>query len=86
MFVYVYILRSKKDNNWYTGSTNDLQRRFRDHNNGRVAATSARRPLTLVYYEACRDDHDARKREKYLKSGMGKRYLKNRLANDLAVE
>lgn len=64
---------------WYTGATRDLRKRFKEHNNGNVEATRERRPLALIYYEACVDERDAFAREKYLKSGMGKRYLKNRL-------
>lgn len=77
--VYTYVLRSSKDGKWYTGSTNDLRKRFKDHNTGKVYSTKGRGPFSLIYYEACVNDHDARTREKYLKTGMGKRYLKNRL-------
>lgn len=77
---YTYILRSKRDNNWYTGSTRDLRQRVLEHNQGKVFSTKYRMPLELIYYEACTNEQDARAREKYLKSGMGKRYLKNRLA------
>ena len=64
---YVYILKSKKDGQCYTGSTNDLKDRFKEHNNGKVLSTKARRPFELIYYEAYKSDHDARKREKNLK-------------------
>jgi len=76
---YVYILISGKDAKFYTGSTKDLKRRLNEHNNGRVDSTKDRLPLKLIYYEACIDEIDARAREKYLKSGMGKRYIRNRL-------
>ena len=76
---YVYVLRSKKDRKFYTGSTINLRKRFREHNNNRVFSTKGRGPFELIYYEACMNDQDARAREKYLKSGMGKRYLKNRM-------
>jgi len=49
---YRYILRSQQDNNLYTGSTNDLKRRFTEHNAGEVTSTKSRRPFLLVYYEA----------------------------------
>lgn len=81
--IYTYILRSKKDDNWYTGSTRNLRKRFNDHNEGKASSTKNRRPFDLIYYEACINEHDARAREKYLKSGMGKRYLKNRLKSFL---
>ena len=80
---YVYTLLSEKDGYFYTGSTNDLQRRVEEHNTGRVNSTKNRRPLKLIYYEACLNEDDARQRERYLKSGMGKKYLRNRLKNSL---
>ena len=76
---YTYILRSKKDNRFYTGSADNLRRRLEEHNTGKVFSTKYRLPFELSYYEACTNEQDARAREKYLKSGMGKRYLKNRL-------
>jgi len=72
---YTYILLSLKDNKWYTGYSNDLKKRIK----GLVYASSKRRPFKLIYYEACLNEHDAMARELYLKSGMGKRYIKNRL-------
>jgi putative endonuclease len=80
---YVYVLHSDRDGMFYTGSTNDLKRRLSEHNDGRVGSTVKRRPLRLIYYEACVKESDARAREKYLKSGMGKRYIKNRLKHHL---
>ena len=80
---YVYVLQSEVDNNFYTGSTPDLKKRFEKHCNGQVESTKARRPLRLIYYEACLERDDAIKREKYLKTGMGKRYLRNRLKSYL---
>ncbi len=79
----VYVLQSLKDKRFYTGFTNNLERRIEEHNNGQVAATSYRKPFTLIYYECCLNEKDAISREKYLKSGMGKRYLKSRLRNFL---
>ena len=76
---YTYVLQSKKDNQWYTGYTDDLKRRFMEHNKGLVYASRKRRPFKLIYYEACLDEQDAKVREQYLKSGIGKRYIKNRL-------
>jgi len=76
---YVYILQSLKDNNFYTGCTDDLNKRFKKHNNGEIKSTKNRKPLKIIYYEVCINKKDAFAREKYLKSGMGKRYIKNRL-------
>ena len=79
MFYYTYILKSKKDNKCYTGYTNDLRKRLTEHNNGLSTYTKGRGPFNIIYYEACLLKEKARSRELYLKSGMGKRYLKNRL-------
>ena len=80
---YVYVLRSEKDRRLYTGATSNLEKRLEQHDNGLVPSTKYRRPLTLVYYEASLDKIDSYKREKYLKTGMGKRYLNNRLREGL---
>ena len=82
---YTYVLLSKKDGLWYTGSTGDLRKRFNQHNTGQVFATKNRGPFKVIYYEACLNEQDARFREKYLKTGMGKRYLKNRLKRFLSL-
>ena len=80
---YVYILQSEKDNNFYVGYTNNIQRRIKEHNSGKVFSTKNRIPLKLIYWEGCLNQSDATSREKYLKSAWGKRYLKNRLKNYL---
>jgi putative endonuclease len=82
---YVYILKSKKDKKLYTGCCVDLRKRFKQHNNGDVLSTKGRGPLELIYYEACLNKYDAYAREKYLKTGMGKRYLNNRLKRSLSL-
>lgn len=76
---YVYVLQSIKDYLFYTGFTTDLQRRVEEHNSKQQVSTKGRIPFKLVYYECCLSKEDAISREKYLKSGMGKKYLKNRL-------
>jgi putative endonuclease len=83
--VYTYVMQSEKDKKWYTGSTNDLRKRFKQHNLGQIKSTKGRGPFIIIYYEACVNDHDARIREKYLKTGMGKRYLKNRMKRFLSL-
>ena len=80
---YVYILRSQKDNQFYIGYTENLQKRFDEHNSGKVISTIRRMPFELIYYEASRNQKDAMHREKYLKTTYGHRYLNNRLKNDL---
>ena len=78
---YVYVLESAVDRLWYTGCTKDLKKRFELHNKGLVKSTKKRRPLKLIYYEACISETDAFRREKYLKSTYGKRYLRSRLSD-----
>jgi putative endonuclease len=80
---YTYVLCSKKDGNFYTGFTQDLKLRFKQHNNGHVESTKDRRPLELIYYEACLNRNDATYREKYLKTYHGKAYIKRRLKSYL---
>jgi putative endonuclease len=79
MFYYTYILKSKKDGKIYTGCTKDLRKRLTQHNQGLSTYTKGKGPFVLIYYEACLLESKVRSRELYLKSGMGKRYLKNRL-------
>ncbi len=76
---YIYILQSKKDEQFYVGYTDDLRNRLKLHNAGRVESTKNRLPMNLVYYEACLNQQDATHREKYLKTSWGKRYIKARL-------
>ena len=80
---YTYVLLSLKDNNFYTGFTNNLKLRFEQHNKGLVESTEDRRPFELIYYGACVDQKDAIKREKYLKTYHGKMFLKRRLKSYL---
>ncbi len=82
---FTYIIQSKKNQRQYTGCTADLRKRFTEHTNGLVLSTKGRGPFSLIYYEACLNKDDAFARERYLKSGMGKRYLKNRLKRFLSL-
>ena len=79
MYFYTYVLRSEKDSKLYTGWTNDLKERMTEHNKGHVTATKNRLPLVLVYYEACLNKESAIAREKQLKTGFGRAYLKRRI-------
>jgi putative endonuclease len=81
MYYYVYVLLSEKDNQFYTGYTSNINERKRYHDEGKVGSTKNRRPLKLIYWEGCLNQQDATRREKYLKSGNGKIYLKSRLSN-----
>ena len=76
---YVYVLQSLKDNNLYVGYTENVPSRFEAHEKGRVASTKHRRPLKLIYFEACLMQEDALKREKYLKTHYGRMFIHKRL-------
>jgi putative endonuclease len=76
---YVYVLKSLKDGKLYTGCSSNLKKRLDEHNKGYVEATKKRYPFELIYYEACKSKYDAYRREKYLKTNYGRRYIKNRL-------
>jgi putative endonuclease len=64
---YVYILKSKKDNKLYIGYSHNLRQRFKEHQSGSVFSTKNRRPFELVYYEAYKNEGDAKLRERGLK-------------------
>lgn len=76
MFYFVYVLLSKNDGGVYTGYTDNLNRRYKEHQKGEVEATKSRRPLELVYFEGYKSKRKAYQREKYLKTGWGRNYLK----------
>ena len=76
---YTYVLQSEKDGNFYVGCTEDLKQRFEQHQKGLVDSTRERRPLKLIYYEACTNSKDATNREKHLKTHYGRMFLKRRL-------
>ena len=79
---YTYVLITE-NGNYYIGYSSDLRKRVSEHRKGNVFATKNKLPIELVYYEACLNEYDARKRERYLKSGPGHKYLKSRLKNYL---
>lgn len=76
---YTYVLQSQKNGKLYIGYTNDLRKRFKEHNEGKSVYTKGRGPYQIIYYEACINIDDARSRELYLKTGIGRRYLNSRL-------
>ena len=80
---YTYVLQSDRDGNLYIGFNKDLKLRFEQHSKGLVCSTKDRRPLKLIYYEACISKEDALKRERYLKTYNGKRNLHKRLKSYL---
>jgi len=78
---YVYLLLSEKDKKTYLESTNDLERRIKEHNNGKTPSTRNRRPLKLIYEEYFDTLSEARNREKFLKSRQGRKELKTIFKN-----
>lgn len=76
---YVYVLYSIKDKDFYVGYTQDLRRRIQQHNAKKNFSTKSRTPLFLIYAETCLNEEDARRRENYLKTTQGRRFLKLRL-------
>ncbi len=80
-FYYTYVLMSRKDRQLYIGWTDDLRKRATQRNQGLVQTTKTRTPFVLIYYEACLDKASAVKREKVLKTGFGRKFLKLRVGN-----
>lgn len=79
MFFYVYVLQSTRQDNVYIGYTTNLVRRVKEHNLGLNQSTKLYKPWGLVYYEACTNRIDAKRREAYFKTSGGGRLLKRRL-------
>jgi putative endonuclease len=80
---YVYLLLSLKDRKFYVGSTTDLIKRLREHENAEVTSTKNRRPLKLIHYEYFINKVDAKSREVFLKSGFGRDQLRQSLKRTL---
>jgi len=81
MLFYVYVLESLQDEQRYIGYTNDLNRRLKEHREGKSFSTKFRLPVKLIYFEACLSSIDAKRRENYLKTTQGRRFLGLRLKN-----
>ena len=77
--IYTYVLQSEKDGDFYIGFTKNLKQRFEQHQKGFVESTKDRIPLKLIYYEACLDQMDASRREKYFKTYHGRMFLRRGL-------
>jgi putative endonuclease len=76
---YIYVLESLKNGNLYTGYTKDLRKRLEEHNRSLNQSTKPYIPWKVIYYEACLNEKDAKRREGYLKKTQGQRMLKRRL-------
>ena len=72
-------MRSVADDGFYVGYTADLRKRITEHKRGGAIATRHRGPWRLIYYEAYLESADAKGRERYLKSGGGRRFLRQQL-------
>lgn len=76
---YVYVLLSQKDGKLYMGYTNNLKKRLLEHNAQMNFSTKSRAPLLLIYAESCLNETDAKRREHYLKTTQGRKFIKLRL-------
>ena len=76
---YVYVLKSQQTKSLYKGQTENVINRLKEHNNGKVKSTKAYLPWEMVYIEEFESRDEAVKREKYLKSGIGRQFLKEKL-------
>lgn len=85
MYYYVYVLFSLKDKKLYIGFTTDLKLRLSKHAKGEVIATKFRRPLKLIHYQYFIDKEEAKKQEVFLKSGYGRKQLKEALKRTLLM-
>lgn len=74
---FVYALKSLKKNYIYIGISNNIERRTKEHNCGYNKTTKSYLPFKLILMEKCASRKEARKREKYLKSGFGREFIKN---------
>lgn len=80
---YVYILYSLTDKGFYIGFTTNLKLRLTKHSSGEVTATKFRRPFKLIHYEYFINEDDAKAREEFLKSGFGRKQMKEALKRTL---
>ena len=72
---HVYVLLSHKDGEHYTGLSSNIKSRLKQHNTGKVRSTKSRQPFDLIYSEEVGSLIEARKREMYLKSSAGRKFL-----------
>lgn len=83
---YVYVLQSIKDEDFYIGYAKDITTRLKQHNAKTNFSTKSRTPFNYIYIEACRNEGDAKRRENYLKTTQGGRFLKLRLREFLTTQ
>jgi putative endonuclease len=78
MKYYVYVLRSDKFDRNYTGFTRNIENRLKQHNSGKTKSTKAYKPWRILFFESFSTEKEALNREKYLKSGIGREFVKNK--------
>jgi len=83
MFYSIYVLQFKEDGKFYVGYTKNLKLRLKQHQEGKIESTKNRGKFKLIYFEGCLNQQDATHREKYLKTYLGKMFLRNRLKSYL---
>lgn len=86
MSYYVYVIQSEVDERLYKGHTSMLYERIKEHNNGKTKSTKGYMPWILVYHEIVDSKQEAIAREKFLKSGMGREFLKRKIRPRGATE
>jgi putative endonuclease len=79
MFFYVYVLESIKNGERYIGYTNNIKRRLEEHKKRQSLSTKFMIPFKLIYFEGCTNSEDAQRRERYLKTHQGRKFLGLRL-------
>jgi len=77
--VFIYAIFDKYSREVYVGMTNNIERRLSEHKRGQSFYTRKFKDIVLIHKEEYNDYKTARKREKYLKSGCGKEFLKSLL-------
>jgi len=81
MFYNVYLLEDEYDKSWYIGFSTNLEKRIEYHRTKRVISTRNKKKLNVIYCECYLNKKDALGREKFLKSGSGKKFLRKQLMN-----
>ena len=83
---FVYVIKSVEKKFQYIGHTENIQKRIKEHNTGKTKSTKFYKPFELIYLEVFKTRNEAIIREKYLKSGIGREFLKEKLKNALVVQ
>ena len=76
---FTYVLKSDLDGRLYKGTSENIERRIKEHNSGKMKSTKGFRPWKLVYFEEFDTFMEARDREKFFKSGSGREFIKTKL-------